>query len=53
MFICSFTYAVSKSDTRQVGGGPVNNKFEGLRKEAVAAEFEVLSRFLPRTLFPS
>ena len=53
MFMCSFSYAVSNSDTRKVGGGPVNNEFEGMWKEAVAAEFEVLSRFLPRILFPN
>jgi len=53
MFICSFTYAVSISDTRQVEGGPVNNEFEGIWKEGVAAVFEVLSRFLPRTMFPN
>jgi hypothetical protein len=53
MFVCSFTYAVSISDTRQVEGGPVNNEFEGMWKEVVAAEFEVLSRFLPTTLFPN
>jgi hypothetical protein len=51
MFICSFTYAVGISDTRQMQGGPVNNEFEGIWKEGVAAVFEVLSRFLPRTMF--
>ena len=53
MFICSFTDAVSNSDTRQVEGGPVNNEFEGLWKEGFAAEFAVLFRYLPRTVFPN
>jgi hypothetical protein len=53
LFISSFAYAVRISDTRQVQGGPVNNEFEGIWKEGVAAVFEVLSRFLPRAMFPN
>lgn len=53
VFICSFTYAVTISDTRQVEGGPVNNEFEGIWKEGVAAELRCCPGFCLEQCFPT
>jgi hypothetical protein len=44
VLLCLFDYTVSITDTRQVEGCSVSNELEGMWKEALTGEFDVLSR---------